>query len=165
MVLDKKGKLFGKVSVVDIFVIILIAGLLAGAFYKLSSPVTNAIFGGDSTIYFSVRIQDVREFTQVYYKPGMSVYDSKTGLFLGRIEEVHVEPFVAKIEKSDGTIVAAAKPERIEIVLDIAGQGIETSQAFLVEGSYEVKIGAGVLLGTKYVDVSGYICAVSAKKN
>lgn len=156
MIIDKDGKLFEKISIIDIFVVILVIALAAGTLYHFRAPVAQ-ISSGKEKIVFYIKIQDVREFTADYYSEGMLTYDNKTGAYLGKIVNVEVSQFYDNMNNLDGTLIMTDKPEKIQIILKIEGEGIVSDQDYMLSGSYELKAGAGVSLLTKYVAVEGYI--------
>jgi len=160
MVIDNKGKIFGKVSIIDIFVVLLVAVVVFGTVYKFKSPATSNITGGNTPIYFKVKIEDVRSLALNYYEEDMDVYDSKTGNYLGKIRSISSSPYVEEIEKADGSVIKTEKADKIQIDLEIEAKGVETEQSFLVEGTYEVKVGAGIYLMTKYVLTEGTVMEV-----
>lgn len=160
--IDDKGRLFGKLSIIDIFVVVLILGVIAGTAYKLKGPVAT-VNRGDKTIYYTVKISDVRSFTTDYYEEGMRVCDSKSGAYIGKIDAIRVEPYMDTVIMNDGTLKLAEKPGKVEIYLDLSAEGVETDQSFLVGGTYEVKAGTGAYLSTKKVEVQGSVEKVWAE--
>lgn len=161
--IDKKGKIFGKISIIDFMVAFIIITVVVGIVYRFGSPVTASITGGNSTIKYTLQIEDVRYFSADYYEEGLNVYDSNTGNFIGVIKGVRTEPFYGTIEMKDGTMVMAEKTERIKLLIDIEASGVITDKSYLVGGTYEVKVGGGAYISTKYVDVISSVVAVSGE--
>ena len=88
--LDKRGKLFGKISIIDIFVIILIAALALGIYsrfaVKSASVETTA-----QPLEYTMKVSNVRIGTVNALKDYMGpVYDDTTKEYLG---EYDVEGF------------------------------------------------------------------------
>ncbi|MDR2903010.1 MAG: DUF4330 domain-containing protein [Clostridiales bacterium] len=159
--MDNNGKLFGKVSIIDLFaVILLIAAIGAGA-YKVLSPST-AVSAGEKQLAYTLKINGVRDFTYEYYEEGHFCFDKKTNEPVGEIVGVRQEPYRERVVLLDGTVVYAEKPGVITIYVDIATKGTETDAAFFAGGTYELKAGSELNLRTKYVDVMGIIDSVSA---
>ena len=57
----------------------------------------------------------------------------------------------------NGVVHKAQKPDKIEILLNVKANAIETEQAYLVGGTYELKAGADIYIATKYADVIGTV--------
>ena len=159
--MDKNGKLFGKISILDIFVLVLIIGVAVGTVYRYTASDTT-VFGGNATIQYTARISGVRTFTVGNYQVGLQCFDAKTSESIGVIRDVRVEPISEVMETLTGRLVLAERDDIVRIYLDIEATGIETEQAYLVNGNYEIKAGSELLLATKYVDVSTTIDSVTA---
>ncbi len=162
--MDKNGKLFGKISVVDIIAVLIIVGVVAGTIYKFVSPYTR-IDTGQKTIAYTLKINGVRDFTYEYYtkEENIKCFDKKTGEFIGVIKGVRQEPFYDTVMRTDGGIANAEMPGVIIVYLDIEVEGVETENAYFARGTYEIKAGSEVPLNTKYVDVITTVDAISVK--
>ena len=157
--MDKNGKLFGKVSILDIFVVLLIVGVMAGTFYRYTSERTNMLFS-DTTINYTVRISNVREFSLENYHIGLRTYHHMTNEFLGTIVGVRAEPVYDFLETIMGELYLARRPDIINIYLDLEVAGIETPTAYLVSGTHELNVGADLRLRTRYINVTGTVDAI-----
>lgn len=160
--MDRNGKLFGKISIFDVIVAVLIITVCTGVFYKSRSEKTN-VEGGQKTIHYTVRIPNVRWFTLQYYQEGLRCFDTKTGEEIGKIVGVRSEPYTDHYLDMQGNVVLAEVPETIKIEVDIETPGLETDKGYFARGAYELKAGSEVYLTTKYVDVMGFMENVEAK--
>lgn len=158
--MDKNGKLFGKISILDILVLLLVLGVGAGTVYKYTSSRTVAL-GGNTKIEYTTVITGVRTFTLENYKVGLKCFDTKTGESIGTITDVRSEPLRETMEMPTGELVLAERSDVIKIYLDIEATGVETDQAYLINGTYEVKAGSELALTTKYVDAASVVESVS----
>lgn len=160
MLIDRKGKIFGKVSIIDLFVLMLILVTLGGAYYKFSyMKGTDDVVRMD-TIEYKVLVSGIRKMSVDALKPQVDVFESKTDIHIGKVESKEVLPAMDYIIKTDGTIVKAEKPERYDMIITIVSPGIENNNSFLANGSKEIKIGSDLeiktqlnLMQTKIVDV------------
>lgn len=154
--IDNKGKLFGKINIFDLAVVILIIVLIIGTIYKFKSP-TTAIAGGDKEIEFVIKFENLSDFTEQYYIVGNFVYDENTGQKLGEITNVKSEPYRKELNLAKGGIAFAEVPSKINLYLTVKGIGLETDKSYLIDGTYELKNGAGVQVKTKYTTSSGFV--------
>ena len=158
--MDKNGKLFGKISIVDLVVILIILAIAAGAVYRFTAPGAQ-VARGEATVDFTIRVEGPREFTLVNYRPGLRVYDNRANQFIGHIVDFRYEPHYTFQPLHDGTIVAAQRPGHVNIYLDIQAQGRTTDTAIYVEGTYEITANSVIYIRTRYVEVEGRIHTVS----
>lgn len=160
--MDKNGKLFGKISIIDVFVLLIIIGIVIGTVYRFSSGnIFDSIAG--KTLSYTVRIEGIRDFTYTFYEQGIGkpCSDKKTGQSIGTVKAVRQEPFLDEGTLPDGTVVLAEKPSNIVVYVDIQANGSQTEEAYFANGTYEIKVGSEINLNTKYTDALGTVYAVS----
>jgi len=160
--MDKNGKLFGKISIVDLIVLLLVLAIAAGSVWRFTSP-DAALNQADATINFTVRIEGVRDFTLENYRVGLRVYDRQAGQFIGHISNIRYTNFYESHPHFDGTVAWVAVPDRLTIYLDITANGRVTPTAVYVEGTYEIAAGSLRYINTKYVQTSGRIYSVDIR--
>jgi hypothetical protein len=154
--LDSNGKIFGKINFIDLFIILLIIIVTFGSLYRFNSTSTN-INAGSKLIDYEVKISDVKASSAKFYEIGLDVYDSKTKIYLGKIKNIIVNDYYDYVTDLTGQIHKTIKPDKIEIILQIEGKGIETDRSYLLSGTYELKVGTDMYILTKYADVNGLV--------
>ena len=150
--MDKNGKLFGKISIVDLVVLILILAAIAGAVYRFTAPAAS-LAEGDITLHYTLRIQGVRDFTFQNYQAGLPAFDGLTGQYIGEIVHVRYEPHYQMVTTLDGSVIFAPVPGQIQIFVYIEANGRSTGQIYFAEGTFEVAVGSTVRLRFKYIEV------------
>lgn len=159
MILDEKGKLFGKVSIVDIVFIILVLLLFGGIYVKFFN-VKNTQQALTETIEFSVFIQNVRQPTVDAIMVGENAFEESTGLYLGEIIDKEVKPSEDKIIKADGDIVIASMPGKYDIIVTFKVPGIEKEDGYFANGNKEIKHGSDLKVETKLIAFESKINSV-----
>ncbi|MDR1703689.1 MAG: DUF4330 domain-containing protein [Clostridiales bacterium] len=154
-VLDKKGRLFGRLNIIDCVAVLLIIALAAAAVYRFTA--SGMTKNTNCRIRYTLVIRPVRDFTLDFYDKGLSVYDKAKQEYIGDVDGFRFEPYELSGVKNDGTFVMAARPEQSTVYLDIAADARETDTAFLLNGAYELKVGSEININTKYVDVTGTV--------
>jgi len=160
--MDKNGKLFGKVSIVDLVVLLLVLAVAAGSVWRFTSPVA-ALDQSDTTVAFTIRIEGVRDFTLENYHVGLRVYDRQAAQFIGHITDIRHTNFYELHPHFDGSLAWVSVPGRLTIYLDIVANGRVTPTAVYVEGTYEIAAGSLRYINTKYVQTSGRIYSVDIR--
>ena len=158
--MDKNGRLFGKISIIDLFAVILVLGIIAGVVYRYASP-ASAIASGTETINYTLMVKDVREFTFEYYKKGLNCFDKKTNEYIGKITGARMEPYFQKRYDLDGVPRMVEVPNSVTIFVDIEAEGRITDEAFFINGTYKMRIGAEIPLITKYSNVIATVVKIN----
>lgn len=160
MLLDEKGKLFGKISIIDIGVLLLIVALFCGSYYKFFIVDKNHNAAKFDTLEYKILVRAVRRQTVDAIEIGSDIYDVKTDSSMGKIVNKEVLPATEQLTKADGTMVIAEKPERFNVLVTIQVPGVETKYGFRANGridlnreSSQVMDTRMVMLETKIVDV------------
>jgi len=156
--MDKNGKIAGKISIIDILAVVLIAAVIAGTVYRFTSHGTLSLTANDRRILYSVKITGVRTFTRDYYEVGMKCFDRMTGECIGEIVGISDEPLQKRATSLDGSIGFFDVPDVMVVNLDIETDGTFSSNAWYANGTYELKTGAELFLNTVYIDV---VCEIT----
>jgi len=155
--MDKNGKLFGKISIVDLAVIFLVLVVGIGTVYRFTASAAQ-VDEVDANVEFTVRIDGVRDFTLYYYQEGQRVYDRSTGQFIGLVSAINHRPHYAQRTLNNGSVSLVRMPDNyLNIYLTVAASGRETDGAIFAEGTFEVAVNSLLNLRTRYVQVTGMI--------
>ncbi|SHH48555.1 DUF4330 domain-containing protein [Tepidibacter thalassicus] len=160
MIIDNKGKLFGKISIIDILVVLCIFSFVLGVYYKFFHVKEIKAVNSLDTIEYKIDIKDIRKASVDSLKKGVEVYEKRTDRYLGKVVEKKVVPMEAYIEKTDGTIVKAEKPDRYEMIITLVTSGVEREDSFLANGNKEINVGSEINIKTRLVSFVGVISDV-----
>ncbi|MHB1393728.1 MAG: DUF4330 domain-containing protein [Clostridia bacterium] len=160
MLLDEKGRLFGKISIIDIGVLLLIVALLGGVYYKFFMVDKNSNAAKFDTLEYKILVEEVRQQSVDAIEIGADIYDVKTDSPMGKIMSKEVLPATDQLTKADGTVVIAEKPERFNVLVTIRVPGVETKYGFRANGRMDINREFQqvmdtrmIVLETKIVDV------------
>lgn len=157
--IDKNFRLFGKVSVIDIVIVIALI-LFAILARRFSAPQSAAAKPGDVTIRYTVEIQrrtpDFKDMIIV----GGSVADSQRGYEIGTITNVYAQPYLEDVPDFDNNKIMRAPVDGLETVyIEIEAKAQVTDYTTMI-GSYEVLVGKEVYIRTKDFAAGGYIVSL-----
>ncbi len=144
--LDERGRLFGRINIVDLAVVVLVAFVVAGAGYKVAG-VNRRVVGEPETVRLTLEINKVREYTTRVIQTGQTLLEHNSSLPVGTITAVEVSPAVELVNTADGRIVEAVVPGRYDVILTVEGQAMVTGQAISVAGQ-QVRVGAEMRVKT-----------------
>lgn len=160
MFLDEKGKLFGRISIIDIGVLLLIAALFGGIYYKFFMVDKNNNAAKFDTLEYKILVEEVRQQSVDAIEIGADIYDVKTDSFMGKIVSKEVLPATDQLTKADGTVVIAEKPERFNILVTIQVPGVETKYGFRANGRIDINRESQQVLDTRMIIMEAKIVDV-----
>lgn len=151
MILDKKGKLFGKISIVDIIIVIIVIAAVAGLYYKFGKSGTVTLLTKTDKIQMSFYHEDVPNYIVEKIKVGDIAKDRVQNVVFGKVTDVKVGPDIYFNPSASGETVASSKPGYSSITVTVEGQGIynPTGPTF---GGVEYYIGKQVELRVGIAD-------------
>lgn len=159
MVLDKNGKIGGKVSIIDVFaIIVLVAAVLGIAFRFVADPAKSA--KQRVKLSYVVEINGVRNFTVNALNKQGAVIDAKQKCLVGEITDVSSRP--QKIEQfdADGNVVYAEVPSKYTVDVTILSEAKESENGYFVGNDTLLSVGSDISIATKYVNSSGRVKSI-----
>lgn len=130
--LDKRGKLFGKISIVDILVVCIVLVMAVGAFLSWQKINNNVILTEDKALVqnnaidkleITFRLKEVRSMTLESIQVGDDVYMEDTGKYLGTVVALESEPAKRLIYDNRGNAINAELPERVDVLMTVHAPG------------------------------------------
>lgn len=132
--LDDRGRLFGRVNLVDLLVLAVLIALVVFAYLRFSGS------GGEQTVIRTTfAVEKIREATFLQFKEGAEVRDD-TGTVLGRIERADVTPMMVEVPTATGELKGQPSPVYSDLVIVISGPG-HASPGLVRVGSVPLKVG------------------------
>lgn len=125
MIIDSKGKLFGKVSIIDILIIVIAVGAIAGVGYKFKKSDTPAPFitTTKDKITLVLYSKEINEFTANSIKVGDTVKEIKKGTPFGKVKEVKLDKPFSPTTNDKGEWVVDEKPGYVSFLLTVEAEG------------------------------------------
>ena len=163
MIIDKKGKLFGKINMVDIAVVLILVVAVLVTYYKFNMSAHSDVSETNGYVEFDIRVESVREFSVNSIKDGDIIYDSQNDVCLGRIVSKRTEPAKSFITKADGTIVYADVPERYNLYITVGSDARINDSGIYVDGTKPVIKHQTLELETQRNKMEGKVVSVNVK--
>ena len=140
-VMDEKGRLFGKVSVIDMLVVLAVAGLAAGFIYKHMSRDIQQIINADARFYVTFKAVQLRDFSVDAVSEGDIYFRRFDSQAMGKVARVDIHPGTDIMLKTDGTAVLAEMEDRYTLYLTIECTGSVTDAGYYINGYMPVAEG------------------------
>lgn len=160
--LDEKGRLFGKINIVDFLVLLaLILAVLAIAVTLLADPIREAV-APTTTMTTTLRIRGASSFLQEEMNSIQLVGEE---LIAGNdyvgayITDIYSVPYVNQVVTDDGQILDATDPTKVDYIITLESQ-IATNTAILKIGTQEVRAGRTFLLKTRTFEMNANVQSV-----
>ena len=157
--MDKNGKIGGKVSIIDILVVVLVVAVIVGIVARYGSSVTGAVKSNKQFEYV-LKVESVRQYTVDALEKKGKVTDKKSEKDLGEIVDVQVENATLQSTTASGEHKNPELPGRYTCYVTIRATGKESDDNYILEDSTELSVGRNVDLYSKYVKTSGDIKSV-----
>lgn len=155
--IDRKGRLFGKINIIDLlFLLILIIAVVGGiSRFRNSSISVENVTEGKMTLL----VDDIRAISAENIVEGEELYSYDKGVYFGKIVSKNVVPYEKEIEY-EGQWVKAPVPDKYSVYIDVDVDVTETDKAHMVAGQ-EVRVGTEYRLKSKSIGFSGICIGIS----
>ncbi len=159
MFINKEGKLFGKISIIDIVVVLAVVVMSFGLYLR---------FGGEETkvstqkqqIEYTLLVKGVRIGTVEALQQLGPVTNVSTKEYAGDITEVTYEKAIDTRELANGRIVETPLPERYNATVKIHVDGSVNNSGYYTSTNQSINIGSTLYFTSKFANTSGVIVDV-----
>lgn len=160
--MDKNGRLFGKISVIDVVVVLVVLVMAAALYVKNTSLSHTSTRVTNTSITYQVTAYNVRQYVADAVQEGDLVYDQdySTGGTLGAIQSIEVQPSGKLTELYDGTVVSAPAQDSVNLVLTIQGEGLISEGRYQLNRIYDLGINASRNFYTPYAQFTGTVTSI-----
>ena len=151
-IIDDKGRLFGKISVLDI-VIVAVVAVLAAAFYIKFYVHDTPISARDTfEVNYNVRIAGISMSSVRLLRPGDKIYSVETGTLMGAIASIDIADAVAADTLVDGSYVFAPVEDRYDLTITVAAECSLSNGRYYLDKTIELSANCTYRAYTKYND-------------
>lgn len=165
MLFNSKGKLFGKVSIVDILVVFVLVVSVVGAYFRFQGN-NVAAENKTSDFYYTISINEIRETNKNLLEKSIGTdfrLDGKISSTMGTLDSVAVTEAVTSVERADGIVVNASVPEKYNVKLTFKVSGTEDDMGYYTPEMHKICVGKEYSITNLYCSVIGYVEKVWAK--
>ncbi len=156
-IIDKKGKLFGIINIIDFAVILIIALLVVGGVSRMrKSPEAQA---ESKKALITVEVSDVRMPTVDGVVVGDPIYHYDRGTKLGDIIDKKVDTYKEPIESPEGKWINAEVPDKYVVTMTVEAN-VNENPDVIIAGGEHIRIGSQFKLKNRNIAVLGTILGV-----
>lgn len=159
--MDEKGRILGKISIIDL-VIILVVVVAGGwfAYAKFGRNLEQGVKAREQAVEFTVVVTAVRPTTVDAIKKGGQVFEFKTGVAVGTIKGVKSEPADIWVINEDGKWLREKTTDRYDAYVTVVATARVGDNVITVNG-VETRVGSSIGLQSKWVAFTGYIMTLN----
>jgi hypothetical protein len=141
-IIDHNGRLFGKISVVDLLVIAIVAVMGLALFLKNTTKEQTSTTTSNRPITYQVMLYGARNYVAQAVEVGDMLYDNErsSGGSIGEIVEIEQFPGEKICEFVDGTVGMAPVEDGTNLLLTVEGAGIISDGRILINRVYDLGV-------------------------
>lgn len=159
--IDDKGRLFGRINVIDLLVVILVLALAGRFSYsRYISKSLKAIRKEQKPIEVVLVVGAVRQPTVDAIRVGSKVMASKTSTLLGEVVKVEAKPANVVFTGNDGRTYEMPSPSRLDVYVTLRGLG-QVSENAVFLGDTEVRVGTLIDIRSNIYAGSGVVYQIN----
>ncbi|MBP3361980.1 MAG: DUF4330 domain-containing protein [Clostridia bacterium] len=155
----KDGKIFGKINIIDLLVIIVLIAAIAGIGYRLLGA-RSAEVRDMQNFEYVVRVDNIRQQTAQALEKKGKVYADKNNVETGEIVSVTVQPYKQEAITTKGEQKFAETPEKFTAYVTIRVNGTCSQGTYYDNDKTEIGAGRGHKICSRDVATTGEIVSV-----
>ncbi len=159
MLINKDGKLFGKVSIIDIAVILLILTAAAGAYTRFAVS-DKKVSTSAQTIEYRILVRGIRGGSVDALTKGGGIYNETTKEYMGDIVNVEAQEATDERTLTNGEIKMSRLPDKFDAVVTVRVDGSVNDTGYYTESNRTITVGSTYSILSKYASTSGEIVSV-----
>lgn len=144
----KNGKLFGKINLFDLLVILLIVVLLFGIGYKFlvldKEEAANTV-----EVTYELKIETVRDVTVNAFREDDTVYHYKLEEPIGKVYAVTTFPAMDTLDTLTGETLSVPVEDRYDLVVTVKGTAVRQDDGNLMMGKVKLVEGTELRVATQ----------------
>ncbi len=161
-IVDRQGRLFGLINIIDILVVLLVVSALGFYVYK-HKAVNPRIAPAAKTYTVQVLVQEVRQVTVNELRSGLVVKEFDANTVMGTIRAVDIKPALRLVQRDDGQVLSTPVPDRSDVTLTIEAPAQTTDWSIRIANT-DMRIGSTIKVTGQRFMVTGTVVGLEEKK-
>ena len=158
--IDKNGKLFSKISIIDILILLAILLCIGAAFVRFSG-----LLGDNKStpvqIEYTLKVNQVRDKSaDALLKKGELYSSLSDGAYMGTVVNAEKKQNDDYSTLVDGSIVKTSAADRYDVLVTVQIDGRQTGTALYSKGGKRIEVGSLEYIATKWVAAEAEIKSV-----
>ena len=161
-IIDKNGRLFGLISIIDVIVIAVVAVMGVALYLKTNTMTHTSTVTKNEVITYQVRAQGVSDCVENNIQVGDRIFDEDrpSGGCLGKITAIEIFPGTELEDFSDGTMEEVPSEGTINLLLTIEGEGLISGKSYSLNRIYDLGVNSARNFVTEYARFTGTVVSI-----
>lgn len=159
MIIDNKGRLFGKINIIDLLVILVVIIAIAGIGYKFTRSKTPAPFVKTDTIEVEFFVEESPDFVVDMLKVGDPVKEAVQNTSVGKVTDIKRDKSIRWVETDKGEVIKATKEGHSSVIITIRANGFYGNNGVTIN-NVEYFVGRTLIMYVGNTALSGRISAL-----
>lgn len=159
MIINKDGKLFGKISIIDIAVILILIILAVGIYGRFSGRTAPPVTSGEK-IECTFIVRNIRQNTAAALQKGGPLYDKTSKEYIGEITDVRVDDGQYRVSMADGTFETVVPEERYNAYVTVEFSGKTGANGYYTATNKYLGAGSTVFISSKYAECESTVYSI-----
>ncbi len=161
MITDEKGRIFGKINIVDLLAILIVVVSLAAVCFKFGFSAQKNVGSANDEITYVMKIKAIRETSADALRIGDNLTEKTTKKKIGKIIDKKVETAKEFVNMADGSLSEEVEiPDRYDVYITVKGSGISNDTGYFLDGAYQVGVFSNVVFSSKYIETTGIVTQI-----
>ncbi|RJQ24500.1 MAG: DUF4330 domain-containing protein [Peptococcaceae bacterium] len=157
--IDDRGRLFGLINIIDLFVVLIVLGVVWGLLTRTAVLERLNRSYAEKPVEILFLVENVRQYTVDAIQPGEVVRELRSDETVGTIRTVEVRDYKEKVPDLEGNWHMSPVPGKKELFITVEGRLKEYNGAFRV-GQSDIKVGSKVTLKGKRFNVETFVLKI-----
>ena len=161
-IIDKNGRLFGKISVIDVMVILVVAVIGVALYLKTNTMTHTSTATPNETINYQIYVRGVGDNVKDALRLEDQIFDEDRGNSgcLGVIKNIEVLPGTEMISFDDGTVSIVSSEGTDDLLLTIQGEGLISGKSYSLNRIYDLGVNSARNFCTHYARFTGTVYSI-----
>ncbi len=157
--MDRNGRLFGKISIIDVLVLLAVLVMAVALNIKTNHRDITSTNTPDVPIVYQVLVRSLRPYQVEAILEGDRLYDedrASSGC-LGTITAIESSPATSLMDYPDGTYQTVRSEDAVNLLLTVEGSGLISDGRYVLNRVYDLGVNSSRNFCTKYAQFSGTV--------
>lgn len=159
MIINKDGKLFGKISVIDIAIILILVVLAIGIVSRFGGSASTQVVSGEK-IECTFIVKNVRSYTAEALAKKGPLYDKTSKEYIGEITDVKIGDGQYQVNMADGRFENVVPEERNNVYVTVEFSGKTGESGYYTAANKYLGTGSTVIINSKYAECESTVYSI-----